>query len=78
MKKKIINILLISLISITPLISFSSDGPGEPPGEPDPGSPLGGGAPIGSGLVILMTLGAAYGGKKLYDHYSEKKEDIEE
>ena len=28
----------------------------------------GGGAPIGGGLFILLGLGAAYGGKKLYDH----------
>ncbi len=27
----------------------------------------GSGAPIGTGVVILLGLGAAYGGKKLYD-----------
>jgi hypothetical protein len=27
----------------------------------------GGGAPIGGGLFILLGLGVAYGGKKLYD-----------
>ncbi len=27
----------------------------------------GGGAPIGGGLFILLSLGVAYGGKKLYD-----------
>lgn len=35
----------------------------------------GGGAPIGGGLLILLSLGAAYGGKKLYDL---KKESLEE
>jgi hypothetical protein len=32
-------------------------------------------APIGGGLFILLGLGAAYGGKKLYDH---RKETLEE
>ena len=35
----------------------------------------GGGAPIGGGLFILLGLGAAYGGKKWYDH---KKTALEE
>jgi hypothetical protein len=36
---------------------------------------LRGGAPIGSGLTILLLLGAAYGSKKLYDLNKEKLED---
>lgn len=32
------------------------------------GNQSGGGAPIGGGLLILLGLGAAYGGKKLYNH----------
>jgi hypothetical protein len=35
----------------------------------------GGGAPIGGGLFILLGLGAAYGGKKVYDM---KKQSLEE
>jgi hypothetical protein len=35
----------------------------------------GGGAPIGSGLSILLGLVAAYGGKKLYDYKKEKLEE---
>ncbi|HDO06108.1 MAG TPA: hypothetical protein ENG85_00325 [Bacteroidetes bacterium] len=35
----------------------------------------GGGAPIGGGLFILLGLGAAYGGKKIYDH---RKSSLEE
>jgi len=35
----------------------------------------GGGAPIGGGLFILLGLGAAYGGKKLYD---KRKTTLEE
>ncbi len=38
-------------------------------------SPSGGGAPIGGGLFILLGLGTAYGGKKLYER---RKEALEE
>ena len=45
------------------------NGPTGPP--PPPGSHGGGGdfeaAPIGSGLLILLSLGLAYGGKKVYN-----------
>jgi hypothetical protein len=34
----------------------------------------GGGAPIGSGLAILLALGAAYGGKKVYDFRKKLEE----
>lgn len=46
----------------------------EPPPPPEGGhglsgnqEPPGGGSPVGSGLVILIALGAAYGGKKVFD-----------
>ena len=44
----------------------------EPPPPPDThgsteDAPAGGGAPIGSGLIVLLSLGAAYGGRKIYD-----------
>ncbi len=35
--------------------------------------PVGGGAPIGSGVAILLTLGLAYGGKKIYDLSPRRK-----
>jgi len=49
--------------------------PAQNPPPPPPGghgqtgnqSPPGGGVPVGSGLVILLSLGAAYGGKKVFD-----------
>ncbi len=31
-------------------------------------SPVGGGAPIAGGIGILMALGAAYGGKKVWEY----------
>ena len=39
-------------------------------GNKDPG----GGAPIGSGIGILLSLGAAYGGKKIYKVWKTKDE----
>ncbi len=43
--------------------------------QANPPNTHGGGAPIGGGLFILLGLGAAYGGKKWYDH---RKTNLEE
>jgi hypothetical protein len=68
---------LASLITITLLtINLSTISAQTPPppnggnGAPTPGNntPVGGGAPIASGIGILLALGAAYGGKKVYDY----------
>lgn len=48
----------------------------DPPGDDHGGGtdvPAGGGAAISGGLVVLLALGAGYGGKKLYD-LNRKKE----
>jgi len=37
-------------------------------------SPPGGGAPIGSGIALLLTLAAAYGGKKMFAKPVKSKE----
>lgn len=39
--------------------------------------PSGGGAPIGGGVAILLTMAAAYGGKKIYTAY-KKAHQLEE
>lgn len=76
MKKKIISTIVILSMILIPLFTIANDGPSDPGGDPSGGGdPIGGGAPIGGGLVILLSLGAAYGGKKLYDL---KKESLEE
>jgi hypothetical protein len=62
---------LLFLITVTLLtINLSAQTPPPPNGGGDPGSgntPVGGGAPITGGIVILLALGATYGGKKVWD-----------
>lgn len=74
--------LSIALI-VTCFFNYNAQAQGEPPppstggiGGPS-GGVVGGGAPIGSGLVILLALGAGYGGKKMYD-FRKKNNTLEE
>lgn len=70
MRKSIINLIITGLFIIVPVIvsNASSPPPPPPPGGPGTGeTPIGGPAPIGSGLVILISMGAAYGAKKVYN-----------
>jgi len=70
---------LITTFLITLLISFSISTLADPPAPPgNPGTGGGGGGPVGApidgGLGILLVMGAAYGGKKLYKARKDKKE----
>jgi len=70
--KKILQLLLIMAFFTLPFtINAQHDAPPPPPGgDRGPGGggpPVGGNAPIGGGLFILLGLGAAYGGKKVYN-----------
>jgi len=57
-------------------INISAQTPPPPNGGQTPGeagnTPVGGGAPIGGGLLILVALGASYGGKKVWDFKKQK------
>ena len=74
------------LVKLTFIIAFTisstallAQGPGDPPGNPGAGGPpVGGSAPIGGGIAILLSLGAAYGGRKVYKYWQSQKEDLEE
>jgi len=74
------------LIKLTFIIAFTisstallAQGPPPPPGDPETGGgPVGGHAPIGSGIAILLSMGAAYGGRKVYKYWQSQKEDLEE
>ena len=78
MKKILTTItLVLVLFLITAPLAAQTTHPGEPGGDPQLGGdpPLGGGAPVGGGTFILMALGAAYGGKKLYHLKQEEEND---
>jgi hypothetical protein len=69
--KKAIKIVLLTVFFITLTVALNSVmGQPMPGGDPSGGGinpPVGGYAPIGSGLIILLSLGAGYGSKKLYN-----------
>ena len=75
--KTLTKILLIAIITFATISSevFAQLPPPPPPGHGSTGNQTGGNAPIGGGLFILIGLGAAYGGKKLYDR---SKDNLEE
>ena len=68
MKRLLINIFLTIIFGIfLSLSSVFADEPPPPGGGPGSGDPpVGGGTPIGEGLILLITLGTGYAGKKIY------------
>jgi len=75
---KIIITLLIIIASVTTTNVFAQVPPPPPPGHGQTGNQSGGNAPIGGGLFILLGLGAAYGGKKIYKLYKEGEQTLKE
>ncbi len=73
-KKIAVTLLVITGLTLS-TNTFAQVPPPPPPGHGSTGNQTGGNAPIGGGLFILIGLGAAYGGKKLYD---KRKENLEE
>ena len=63
--KKILTLTAILMISGFSLLAQAPPTPPENAGGS--GGPVGGGVPIGSGVVLLITLAAGYGGKKVYN-----------
>ncbi len=63
--KKILAITAVLMISGFSLVEQAPPAP--PPNAGGSGGPVGGGAPIGSGMVLLISLAAGYGGKKVFD-----------
>ena len=63
--KKILT--LTAILMITGLSLLAQEPPPPPPDAGSQGGPVGGGAPIGSGVVLLIAMAAGYGGKKVFD-----------
>ena len=74
MRKLLAPILFTFIFVLFALVGFSQPPP-PPSGHGETGNQSGGDAPIGSGLAILIGLGAAYGSKKLYDLKKDKLEE---
>lgn len=79
MKKNIRS--LITVVVILAGVAFTQVSFSQPPSPPPTGSnggsntPMGGAAPIGSGLIILIAAGMGYGAKKLYKARFSHKEN---
>ncbi|PKP00921.1 MAG: hypothetical protein CVU14_06310 [Bacteroidetes bacterium HGW-Bacteroidetes-9] len=77
MNKQLIKIALFAIFFIAAQ-NIPAQGPPPPPGgghnlEGD--APAGGGtAPIGSGMLLLITMAAGYGVKKVYDKKEENRD----
>lgn len=68
MKNLLKNISLTLLFSLMlSLPSVFADEPPPPGGGPGSGDPpVGGGTPVGEGLVLLIAMGAGYASKKIF------------
>jgi hypothetical protein len=69
--KKAIKIVLLTVFFITLTVALNSlmaqPMPGGDPSSGGGNPPVGGYAPIGSGLIILLSLAAGYGSKKIFN-----------
>lgn len=61
---KFLIIVLFSLFSITSYGQMLE--PDDPGSDPIGEDPLGGGAPLDGGVLLLISMGITYGGRKLY------------
>jgi len=77
--KKLFYQLILTLSLIFSASIICAQVPPPPPSEHGSGGnlPSGGGAPLTGGLGILLILGAAYGGRKIYKALKDQ-EQIEE
>lgn len=54
-------------LAFTLLLAIGASAQPNPGGGPVGCPPVGGSAPIGGGIVLLITFGAAFGAKKIFD-----------
>ncbi|HBZ65336.1 MAG TPA: hypothetical protein DEO70_00745 [Bacteroidales bacterium] len=70
MKKNILKLIVTGIIVVAPALMIAQPPPSlNSSGTAVDGNPIkgGGSAPIGSGIALLLTLGAGYGAKRIYD-----------
>ncbi len=74
MKKITITLLVLLALTISSTNLLAQGPPPPPPGSGhgQSGNQTGGNAPVGGGLFILLGLGAAYGGQKIYEVLKEE------
>lgn len=72
---KTITAVIFTLGLLSTLPTQGQPPPPPPSGHGDEGNQTAGNAPINGGLGILLVLGVAYGGKKVYDLRKEQMED---
>jgi hypothetical protein len=78
MKKNIIKLVLFSCLLIAGQ-QLLAQGPPNPPGDPSlQGPPVGGSAPVGGGLELLLVMGLVYGSKKTYKLWKKDAEELED
>ena len=72
--------LLVAVFSLFMVVAFGQNPPPPPGGgggtENTGDNQLGGAAHIGGGVLILLALGLAYGGKRVYDLKKAQKEEV--
>lgn len=71
--KKLIPLITAFIFSVS---VYAGDPPpvgGDPTGDPG-ATPIGGSAPVGSGLILVIGMGLAYGTKKVFQNV--KKSDL--
>ena len=71
MKKILIALIFATVITLAGNALLAQGVPPPPPSGhgTNTNQPAGGGAPIGSGVGILLALGSAYGARKVYKAY---------
>ncbi len=75
--KKATKLILILAFTGLSLTLFAQEPPPPPGGHGETGNQDPRGAPIDGGLGILLALGAAYGGYKIYKNKKGEKEEVE-
>ena len=72
--KTIRKILLSLFMFFLTAAMYAQEPPPPPPDHGSGGNVPGGGAAITGGIGILLALGAAYGGKKVYEYRKNRKQ----